>query len=58
MTEVKNYIVGAHRRIKSTKWAWKDTKDEGDIYEIYSQMYRYSRRYASFYRARLGRSFT
>ena len=43
MTEVKNYIVGAHRRIKSTKWAWKDTKDEGDIYEIYSQMYRYSR---------------
>jgi hypothetical protein len=35
---IKNYVVCAHRRIKSTKWVWKDTKDEGDIYEIYRQM--------------------
>jgi len=35
---VKNYVVCAHRRIKSTQWVWKDTKDEGDIYEIYRQM--------------------
>lgn len=38
MTTVKNYVVCAHRRIKSTKWVWKDTKDEGDIYSIYQQM--------------------
>jgi len=38
MTNVKNYVVCAHRRIKSTKWVWKDTKDEGDIYSIYQQM--------------------
>lgn len=38
MTTVKNYVVCAHRRIKSTKWVWKDTKDEGDIYETYRQM--------------------
>ncbi len=38
MNRVKNYVVCAHRRIKSTKWVWKDTKDEGDIYEIYRQM--------------------
>lgn len=38
MNQVKNYVVCAHRRIKSTKWVWKDTKDEGDIYEIYRQM--------------------
>jgi len=38
MTTVKNYVVCAHRRIKSTKWVWKDTKDEGDIYETYKQM--------------------
>ena len=35
---MKNYLVCAHRRIKSTKWVWKDTADEGDIYEIYRQM--------------------
>ena len=35
MTAVKNYLVGAHYRIKETKWAWKDTKDEGDQYELY-----------------------
>jgi len=38
MTNVKNYVVCAHRKIKSTKWVWKDTKDEGDIYETYKQM--------------------
>ena len=38
MNQVKNYVVCAHRRIKSTKWVWKDTKDEGDIYEIYREM--------------------
>lgn len=38
MTTVKNYVVCAHRRIKSTKWVWKDTRDEGDIYETYRQM--------------------
>ena len=38
MTNVKNYVVCAHRRIKSTKWVWKDTRDEGDIYSIYQQM--------------------
>ena len=38
MSIIKNYVVCAHRRIKSTKWVWKDTKDEGDIYEIYRQM--------------------
>lgn len=43
MTKVKNYVIGAHRRIKSTQWAWKDTKDEGDVYSIYSDMYRLSR---------------
>jgi hypothetical protein len=40
---VKNYIIGAHRRIKDTKWSWKDTKDEGDIYQTYGEMYRLSR---------------
>lgn len=43
MTKIKNYVIGAHRRIKSTEWAWKDTKDEGDIYETYKEMYRLSR---------------
>jgi len=38
MSSIKNYVVCAHRRIKSTKWVWKDTKDEGDIYETYRQM--------------------
>jgi hypothetical protein len=38
MTNVKNYVVCAHRKIKSTKWVWKDTKDEGNIYETYKQM--------------------
>ena len=42
MVHVKNYVICAHRRIKSTKWVWKDTKDEGDIYEIYSEMCRNS----------------
>jgi hypothetical protein len=42
MTNVKNYVVCAHRRIKSTKWVWKDTKDEGDIYSIYQQMCKQS----------------
>lgn len=35
---VKNYVVTSHRRIKSTKWVWKDTKDEGDIYTLYDNM--------------------
>jgi hypothetical protein len=35
---MKNYVVCAHRRIKSTQWVWKDTKDEGDIYELYKQL--------------------
>jgi hypothetical protein len=35
---MKNYLVCAHRKIKSTRWVWKDTADEGDIYEIYQQM--------------------
>lgn len=35
---VKNYVVCAHRRIKSTKWVWKDTIDEGNIYENYYKM--------------------
>ena len=35
---IKNYVVCAHRRIKSTKWVWKDTAAEGDIYETYKQM--------------------
>lgn len=43
MTAVKNYLVGAHYRIKSTQWAWKDTKDEGDQYELYKRMYQLSR---------------
>jgi len=38
MTNVKNYVICAHRRIKSTKWIWKDTKDEGDIYDLYRQL--------------------
>lgn len=43
MAKVKNYVIGAHRRINSTKWAWKDTSTEGDIYKTYSEMYRLSR---------------
>ena len=43
MTKVKNYVIGAHRRINSTQWAWKDTSAEGDIYKIYSEMYKLSR---------------
>ena len=43
MTAVKNYLVGALYRIKETKWAWKDTKDEGDQYELYKRMYQLSR---------------
>lgn len=40
---IKNYVIGAHRRINSPQWAWKDTSAEGDIYETYSEMYRLSR---------------
>ena len=40
---IKNYVVGAHRRIASTKWAWKDTSSEGDIYRTYGEMYQLSR---------------
>lgn len=36
--KVKNYVVTAHRRIKSTNWGWKDTKSEGDIYETYHEL--------------------
>lgn len=39
---VKNYVVCAHRRIKSTKWVWKDTAAEGDIYQNYYEMCRHS----------------
>lgn len=35
---MKNYVVCAHRKIKSTQWVWKDTKDEGDVYETYRQL--------------------
>jgi len=42
MSQIKNYVVCAHRRIKSTKWVWKDTKDEGDIYKTYLEMCRHS----------------
>ena len=42
MSEVKNYVVCAHRRIKSTKWVWKDTSAEGDIYQTYLEMCRHS----------------
>jgi len=38
MDNIKNYVICAHRRIKSTKWIWKDTKDEGDIYQLYQQL--------------------
>jgi hypothetical protein len=41
--KIKNYVIGAHRRINSTQWAWKDTSAEGDIYKTYSEMYRLSR---------------
>ena len=43
MAKIKNYVVGAHRRIKSTQWAWKDTAAEGDIYKTYGEMYQLSR---------------
>ncbi len=43
MSKIKNYVIGAHRRINSTQWAWKDASTEGDIYETYSEMYRLSR---------------
>jgi len=42
MKQVKNYVVCAHRRIKSTKWVWKDTKDEGDIYTLYDNLRKHS----------------
>lgn len=35
---IKNYVICAHRRIKSTQWVWKDTSAEGDIYENYYKM--------------------
>ena len=38
----KNYVVCAHRRINSTKWVWKDTAAEGNIYETYREMCRHS----------------
>lgn len=40
---IKNYLIGAHRRIKSTQWAWGDRAREGDLYEIYGRMYDISR---------------
>lgn len=43
MAKIKNYIIGAHRRIRDPKWAWKDTTAEGDIYQTYGDMYRMSR---------------
>lgn len=43
MTTVKNYLVGSHYRVQNTQWAWKDTKDEGDQYELYKEMYQLSR---------------
>jgi hypothetical protein len=43
MNNVKNYVVGQHYRIKDSKWSWKDTKDEGDQYELYKEMYKLSR---------------
>jgi hypothetical protein len=43
MINIKNYVVGAHRRINSSQWAWKDTSPEGDIYQTYGEMYRLSR---------------
>lgn len=42
MSQIKNYVVCAHRRIKSTKWVWKDTKDEGDIYALYDNLRKHS----------------
>lgn len=39
---VKNYVVCAHRKINSTKWVWKDTASEGDIYKTYYDMCRHS----------------
>lgn len=43
MTQIKNYVVGTHRRVLDSKWNWKDTANEGDIYETYKAMYQYSR---------------
>lgn len=43
MSSIKNYVVGTHRRILDSKWNWKDTANEGDIYELYKSMYQYSR---------------
>lgn len=40
---VKNYLIGAVHPIGSTKWAWKDRSDEGNLYELYKEMYRLSR---------------
>ena len=38
MTNVKNYVICAHRRIKSTKWIWKDTKDEGEKAKLFDKL--------------------
>lgn len=35
---VKNYVVCTHRKIASTKWIWKDTSAEGDVYDLYGKM--------------------
>jgi hypothetical protein len=43
MSNIKNYVIGTHRRILDSKWNWKDTATEGDIYETYKRMYQYSR---------------
>lgn len=43
MSEIKNYVIGAHRRVKDPKWDFKNTEEEGDIYEIYKAMYQASR---------------
>lgn len=40
---VKNYLVGSVHPIASSQWAWKDRSDEGDLYELYKEMYRQSR---------------
>lgn len=39
---VKNYLVSNLFRLGTTKWAWTDRKNEGDIYQAYRRMYEIS----------------
>jgi hypothetical protein len=39
---LKNYVVSNLFRLGSSKWAWTDRAQEGDIYEQYHRMYRIS----------------